>query len=59
MTKDEEVLVAHDSDFDRLFKMGSYNRDKNSIHETKLADLPTFKDSLPLDFSNGLCYNKK
>lgn len=50
MTKDEEVFVAHDMTFDRMFKPESFTEERNKLRLVDSTSLPEFKDEIPLHF---------
>ena len=51
ITKDGEIMVAHDQDFDRVFKNTTFSKKMNKIRLTNADDLPEFKDKIDVLFT--------
>lgn len=52
ITKDGEIIVCHDDDFKRICKTESLPKENQTVLETNFADLPVFKDQMPITFSH-------
>ena len=53
MTRDQEIMVAHDMTFERMFKPESYSKECNKIRLVDSTNLPEFKDEIPLHFGKN------
>jgi glycerophosphoryl diester phosphodiesterase len=57
-TKDGVIVVCHDDNFHRLSGANSTARDQ-LVRETNLADLPRFRDRIPIHFSKSQPYKMR
>ena len=51
ITKDGEIIVCHDDNFKRICNTDSLPKDNQSVLETNFADLPVFKQEMPITFT--------
>lgn len=51
ITKDKEIIVCHDETFERICE-GNFQPGQR-VRDTNFADLPKFKDQMPICFSDG------
>ena len=51
ITKDGEMMVAHDQEFDRVFNNKTFTKEMNKIRLTDADDLPEFKDKIDVLFT--------
>ena len=59
ITADGEIIVCHDSTFDRLCAPGSMKRPGQTVRETLSSELPCFKQEMPMHFSADKTYSRK
>ena len=56
MTKDGQIMVAHDMNYDRIFKTETCTEGMKTVRLTDFDKLPEFKDEIPVDFSYPKTY---
>ena len=61
ITKDGEIIVFHDADFQRICQTDTLSRYDQKVLETNFSDLPLLKESMPISFSHdgSLKYKRK
>lgn len=61
ITKDGHVIVCHDHTFERICESSEKIKPGQTVLETNLADLPKFKDKMPISFSadKSVCFERK
>lgn len=60
ITRDGHIIVCHDDTFDRICKQDGSFKPGQKVMNTNFADLPKFKDEMPICFSDGsIKYKRK